>query len=331
MLRSFLNSVVQLFKGPSTTDDSYIDSEDHEKHIDISTFGRDRTSTTETIENGSITNDSAFSDNIETLGNVDSQTSALENDTRHANDVNNDGNCVHDFENSGYSARITDDEVYHSRTPFSCEYRTRAQTVDETQLESLQPTGQNRIKIRYLNPTFYSERLEKCVSMPNLFRATSIQDKSMKISRKRRERKHARLMKGRSPASSSESEKESNEVEKEALSDTRKITSKSARCFNKIGNKDDVFENVSLNACITKSFDSLFDELRNDESSSDSDEYCSCNEDIVDDNDNYSKEYKNKKLNRISSIQERYWSIRQRRRENFHKGKLMDVAINNQS
>ena len=74
------------------------------------------------------------------------------------------------------------------------------------------------------------------------------------------------------------------------------------------------------------SYDSLMDELRDDELSSDSDEYFSCSEEILDDDiKTYLNKHKVKKLSRISSIQKRSWTIRQRRRENMFKRRSMDV------
>ena len=324
MLSSFLNSIIQLFKG--TENYAALETEDDsqatrcEKHNSYRALDCDQISPGSISNDCVITNNTTLSDDVVTvynaIDNAEIHTRGFQNDTKLTNTANIDVNSN------------TKDGGHSSPMSVSYKYRTRALTVDESLMESAQSVGQETVILRHRDPTFFSERLEKCVSLPNLFRTTSIQDKSMKITRKRRQKKHDRLIKNRSKYSSSESENESNEITKDAIADDRRAELEFDSNMNGTSN-DKCDGRIDLNAYIAKSFDSLMDELKDDGSSSDSDEYCSCNEELIDDIDNtYSKKNKPKKLGRISSIQKRSWSIRQRRRENFYKRRSMDIATN---
>lgn len=323
MLSSFLNSVIKLFKGPNDAADSEDDSQATvcEKRNSCNALGSDEISPGLLRNNGMITNNTDLSGDVgivcSAMDNAEISSKDFQSDTNHASTMNIDVNI----------APITKNRGYISRVPMSYEYRSRALTVDESLLESLHPVGKDTIQsVRtHRDPTFFAERLEKCVSLPNLFRTTSIQDKSMKITRKRRERKHARLNQTKSKNSSSESENETNERERYAEAGNSRQELELETKINSTNN-DSCDGRIRMKAGLSKSFDSLMDELKDGVSWSDSDEYFSCNEELLDDNDNtYPKKYKTKKLNRISSIQKRSWSIRQRRRENFYKRRSMDV------
>ena len=231
--------------------------------------------------------------------------------TENKDDIRTDLGTVSDPEYTGTKGRT--------------EQRRRAYTVDETAQSLLRPNIQNpgyedysKIKKRERNTTFHADRMAKCISLPNLFRTSSIQEKSMKITRKRR--KH--LKRGPSD-SNSESENETGKLQNEDAFAREDCILKANMENNIMRNQAHIYGNIPASI----SLQSLPGEI-----SSDSDEYCSCNEDITDNNDNViddsqkSESCNNKSLSRISSIQKRSWSIRQKRRENFYKRRSMDVS-----
>lgn len=209
-------------------------------------------------------------------------------------------------------------------------YRRRAHTVDETPLTLLQTNilysrHDDKINKRDRNTSFYADRMEKCISLPNLFRASSIQDKSMRITRKRR-----KYWKRHQSDSNSESENEAGKFQNEREFATKEMAINAKMQTNFVESPDLTDGTKHWNK--TNAIHSLSDKY-----SSDSDEYCSCDEDIIDNNDNVIEDSgnpencKNKALNRISSIQKRSWSIRQKRRENFYKRRSVDVSTLSQS
>ena len=69
-----------------------------------------------------------------------------------------------------------------------------------------------------------------------------------------------------------------------------------------------------------------------DQSTSSSDWYLSCEEDLTDYDENFITDEDNdepphKALNRISSIQKRSRTIRQRKKENIYKRRSMDISV----
>ena len=206
--------------------------------------------------------------------------------------------------------------------------RRRAFTVDDTPLilldANLHDTGLDghyHVNKRQRTPEFYVDRLQKCISLPNLFRTSSIQDKSLKITRKRR--KYGRHWRKNQYNSNSESENEAAGIQPE-----NRDLSKEIALNNGTANCNLVDQNhLTKTQKASDTIDSIYDQ-----SSSSSDEYCSCEEDLSDYNENFLNENNNaemcrqKALNRISSIQKRSWTIRQRRKENFYKRRSVDVS-----
>ena len=314
MLSSFLNSVIQLLKQPAQSAAS--ESEDVRRDTGCDdtngcdALGCDGIISGTPFNHRVITHDAALLSG-ENMANSDIDDAAIH--TMHTNMVNADESRAKVTNNDSNDVRITE----------RCEYRTRAFTVDDSLLEAPRLTGEDTVRLRHQDPTFFTERLEKCVSLPNIFRTTSIQDKAMKIARKRRERKHARLVQDRLKCNIPE--RELKEMKRNVLEDNRRVEfeDETNDTNTEIADKRDSVHDFKL---ISKSFDSLMDELRDDESSSDSDEYFSCSEEILDDDiKTYLNKHKVKKLRRISSIQKRSWTIRQRRRENMFKRRSMDV------
>ena len=313
MLSSFLNSVIMLFKEAAQPVVSGSEDDRHATGCEITNgcdaLGCDGIISGIPSNHCVITHDAALLSGAN-MANSDKDDADIY--TMHTNMVNADES----------RAKVTNDDSNDVRITERCEYRTRTFTVDDSLLEAARLTGEDAIRLRHQDPTFFRERLEKCVSLPNIFRTTSIQDKSMKISRKRRERKHARQIQNRLKYRSSESESEFKETKRDVLEDNRRVELEDETNDTNTG----IADSVNDYKFISKSFDSLMDELRADELSSDSDEYFSCSEEILDDDiKTYLNKHKVKKLRRISSIQKRSWTIRQRRRENMFKRRSMDV------
>ena len=197
----------------------------------------------------------------------------------------------------------------------------------------------NAVKKRQKNPTFYAQRWENCISLPNIFRTSSIQDKSMKISRKRR--KYGRYQRKIEYTCNRNSE---NGTDDEEILSATEASSHSLN--NGPNNNDQLTHRLVWMSNVDSTMDMLvnhdisirgensYDSVDSvyDQSTLSSDEYLSCEEDLTDYNENFitdddNDESPHKALNRISSIQKRSWTIRQRRKENIDKRRSMDTSV----
>ena len=394
MLNSFLNSVIQLFKESGNYDVS--ESEDNGQAV----TGSEASSCDDEIISEMSSkdlmkaNDTSLSDDVETACNamakLEIQISGSQNDTVHAKRVTGDeSNATQMITNFGS----------RSPTPLNGEYRTHVnigvQTIFEVALEpakqkcgdvsakqkeenvsakqngdvsakqkgedaSVQPKGGGTLRLRDWDSILISERLERCLSSPNVLRSISIQDKSMKISRKRREKKlhiqyrrpmlfSKKLEKCRSLPNlfrtSSIQDKSmkiarkrrerkharqrwirSNSLSSESEKESKKINMNAVADERKteLESESALTDSNGYNRDpIVSGSDVSFNSLVGELSDDVFDDYYTYNvDDAVKAN---SKNYKTANLRRISTIQKRSWLIRQRRRSTLNKFRSMET------
>ena len=194
----------------------------------------------------------------------------------------------------------------------------------------------NPVKKRQRNPTFYAQRWENCISLPNIFRTSSIQDKSMKISRKRRKYgRYQRKIEYTCDGNDTDDEEilSGTEASDHSLNngpDDNDHLTRSLVWLSNVDSTMDMLVNQDISIRGENSYDSV--DSVYDQSTLSSGEYLSCEEDLTDYNENFitdddNDESPHKALNRISSIQKRSWTIRQRRKENIYKRRSMDISV----
>ena len=186
----------------------------------------------------------------------------------------------------------------------------RSISIQDKSMKISRKRREKKLHTQYRRPMLFSKKLEKCRSLPNLFRTSSIQDKSMKIARKRRERKHARQRWIRSNSLSSESDKESKEINMNAEANERKT-----QLEPESGLTDSHGSDVSFNSLVGELSDDVFDDYYTYNREYGVDDAVKAN----------SKNCKTANLRRISTIQKRAWLIRQRRRGTLNKFRSMET------
>ena len=254
-------------------------------------------------------------------------------------------NNAESINNSKEPQKVAWDVKSRKRTSIVNDVESRMEDIDvnEPRYDVTIYKENNPAKKRQRNPTFYAQRWENCISLPNIFRTSSIQDKSMKISRKRR--KYGRYQR--------KIEHKCNRNDTDGTDD-EEILSATEASIHSLNNgpddKDQLTHRLVWISNMDSTMDMSWDMLVNEDigiqgenrydsvdsvyhqSTSSSDEYLSCEEDLTDYNENFitdddNNESPHKALNRISSIQKRSWTIRQRRKENIYKRRSMDISV----
>lgn len=337
MLSSLLSAFSRFFKGSanSWTSDNAIGTEEtcDESYKDEEIFEKGNSESSSASANG-IVKSLPVADEYDVADNVNCSEECwssrnFENDgcTKTAENIDHREYCTESLENTydyNYRRNRADSGVclwthmVDETKDFSQGDKEYYRHLYQNALNSGQS---NEIHVRC------AEKLKKCECLPNSFRTTSIQDKSLKLSRKRR--KYASHWKRGKLNPTSKMENEGNKPRGETRSDDEEVVSKLVVQSLETETTDFVHSKTKLNSIIWKTFDELFDKC-----SSDSEEYYSCNEEMpevkTDSRDiNNHERKKSKTLQRISSIEKRSWSIRQRRRENFYKRRSMDISVTN--